>query len=129
MLPLLVADATRERSFNCLDLVQVPTLDPPGDWTWMVLSTAATEVYQHTIGLGRGERWRFATTVAGVERIYVAHRIPSVAHDKVSSMYGPHAADRARRDRNSVCLGLSLEQVEDAAGAGARRDSDGRVEW
>lgn len=118
VLPLLGIDVTRAHDLDCLDLVQVPTIDPPGDWTWMVLSSAATEVYQHTIGLGRGERWRFATTVAGVERIYVARLIPSIAHDKISPRYGAHAADRARRDRNSVCLGLSLEHVHDPVGAG-----------
>jgi len=109
VLPPRGVDVARARELTCLDLVQVSTIDPPGDWTWVVLSEAAVDVYQHTTGLARGERWRFVTTVGGVDRTYVARLAPALPHAALVRDYGRDAADRARRDRPAVRLVLSLE--------------------
>lgn len=106
VLPPLGSDVTREAALACLDLVQVTTIDPPGDWTWMVLSEAAANVYEHTLGLARGERWRFVTRLGGTERAYVARLGAPLPHAEIARLYGSHAVARARRDHPAVRLHL-----------------------
>jgi hypothetical protein len=87
----------------CLDLVQVQTAD---DWAWAVLSDAGTDVYQHAIGLSRGERWRFATNARGKTRLYAAEAIAPLPPDQIAARYGDVAAAHARQDRPALQLRL-----------------------
>src|SRR5439155_9640238 len=47
VLPRISANSIEDSELQCLDLVQVPTVEPPNDWAWAVLSTAATTTYMH----------------------------------------------------------------------------------
>ena len=107
VLPRLSAKASGSHDFECLDLVQVPTVGPASDWAWMVLSTAATTTYTHTIGLNHHEHWRFVTWAFGEERAYVAAYGQPLAHDHISRAYGKDAASRARGDHPAVQLRLT----------------------
>ncbi|HVV86624.1 MAG TPA: hypothetical protein VHE35_26380 [Kofleriaceae bacterium] len=109
VLPPMGSDVTTTKEMTCLDLVQVSTIDPPGDWTWLVLSEAAMGTYQHTVGLQRGERWRFATRVAGEDRMYRARLAPPLRPADITSIYGVDSAGRARRDHAAVRIQLTLE--------------------
>ncbi|HEX7839892.1 MAG TPA: hypothetical protein VF469_20590, partial [Kofleriaceae bacterium] len=88
------------------DLVQVPTVDPPNDWAWGVLSTAATTTWSHTIGLNNHEPWKFATWASGERRTYSATYDDPLPHDGIAPLYGRIAASRARSDRPAVQLRL-----------------------
>ena len=90
----------------CLDLVQVPTVEPAGDWAWAVLSTAATSTYSHTSGLDSGEPWRFVTWHFGEERTYAVEAVDSLPHESIGQAYGRTAASRARADRPAIQLRL-----------------------
>jgi hypothetical protein len=92
------------RELRCLDLVQVPTVGAPTDWAWGVLSTAATTTYRHTIGLDRGERWRFRAT--DTDDVYDVSYDKPLAPERIEKLYGPDAAARARIDRPAVQLRL-----------------------
>lgn len=109
VLPRPTAHPAIEPEFLCLDLVQVPTVDGP-QWTWAVLSEAATSTYRHTIGLSRGEAWRFVTWQFGQPRFYAATYAAPLPHAQISAVYGEQAASRARRDRPAVELRLTRLQ-------------------
>ncbi|MEQ1736562.1 MAG: hypothetical protein ABL886_09195, partial [Rhodoglobus sp.] len=109
VLPPVGVDAMADRELRCLDLVQVSTIDPPGDWRWMVLSEAAIDTYQHIVGIRRGERWRFSTKLHGAARTYLARMAPALPPDHIASLYGADAAERVRRDRAAVRIHLTLE--------------------
>ncbi len=102
VLPRLTADPLRDDELLCLDLVQVPTADPPGDWAWGVLSDLATNVYAHSIGIDSGERWRFTTWEMEQPRTYVASYAEPIAYEQIAEVYGVDAAACARRDRPAV---------------------------
>ncbi len=104
VLPRLSADVDADE-LRCLDLVQVSTVSPANDWTWSVLSRAATGTYRHSIGLDRGETWRFVD-VSGPDRVYEASYDEDISHERISKLYGPDAAARARADMPAVQLRL-----------------------
>jgi hypothetical protein len=97
---------THSKTLRCLDLVQVPTVSPPNDWAWAVLSVAAKNVYSHTIGLDRGEAWQFATWEGNTHTIYDAEYDEPIRFEKIASVYGDEAASRARSDQPAVQLRL-----------------------
>ena len=109
ILPPLGVDVGAARELACLDLVQVSTIDPPGDWTWLVLSDAAVETYTHTLGLRRGERWRFTTTIEGAPCTFAAHLGAPLPPPDIAAAYGDAAAARARQDRAAVRVVLTRE--------------------
>jgi hypothetical protein len=108
ILPRESANLSKDAEFLCLDLVQVPTVVPPGDWVWMVLSTAATTTYAHTIGLNAGEPWRFETWISGRRRSYAVSYAEPMARDRISRVYGATAVERLRADHPAVQLRLKL---------------------
>jgi hypothetical protein len=107
VLPAQGAELARDTEVMCLDLVQVSTVSPAGDWAWAVLSEAAVDTYAHAAGLRRGERWFF---VAGDERrgraVHEARFAAPIARDQIAPRYGTEAASRARRDRPAMQLVL-----------------------
>jgi len=107
ILPRSSANPHDDRELLCLDLVQVPTVQPPGDWAWAVLSTAATTTYTHTIGLNNREPWRFVLWELGEERTYAVEYAEPISHDRISRTYGKAAAARARADHPAVQLRLT----------------------
>jgi hypothetical protein len=107
VLPTLATNVPRARTFRCLDLVQVATVDPPGDWAWMVLSEAGIHTYEHTIGMNRGERWRFVTWEAGGPCVFGVDLAQGLPHVQISRAYGDVASHRVRRDRLAVQLQLT----------------------
>lgn len=106
VLPRLDATADGPPTMQCLDLVQAPTSASRHDWTWAVVSTAATKVYEHTIGLDRGEAWRFATWDFGDQRVYDVRYAKPIAHGRLATTYGESAAERARPDYPAIQLRL-----------------------
>jgi hypothetical protein len=112
VLPRITADPVEDAELRCLDLVQVPTVDPPNDWAWAVLSTAATSTYEHTIGLNDRRRWRFATWALGEPRVYAVEYDAPLPHARLARLYGKAAAAHARTDRPAVQL--RLRRVEEA---------------
>lgn len=106
VLPRLAAGIDAADQIHCLDLVQVPTVEPAGEWVWAVMSTAATSTYTHTIGLDNRERWRFVTWSFGEERTYSAEYDEPVPHDRIARLYGKAAAARARSDQPAIQLRL-----------------------
>jgi hypothetical protein len=101
-----------DREFLCLDLVQVPTVEPANDWVWAVLSTAATTTYSHTIGLNHREPWRFVTWSFGKQRVYAVEYAEPIVRKRISQAYGKVAAERARSDQPAVQLRLRLVSDE-----------------
>lgn len=97
----LSADPDAEE-LRCLDLVQVSTVSPPNDWTWGVLSRAATATYRHTIGLDRGEPWTFFAV--GTGDAYDVSYDEDLPHERISRLYGQDAAARARTDVPAIQL-------------------------
>lgn len=91
----------------CLDLVQVPTVQPANDWMWAVLSTAATSTYAHSAGLDQREPWHFVTRRAGEERTFAVEYAEPIAHEQIARFYGAEVAARARADRPAVQLRLT----------------------
>jgi DNA-binding transcriptional ArsR family regulator len=108
VLPRLSTDADADE-LRCLDLVQVSTISPANDWTWGVLSRAATGSYQHSIGLDRGEHWRFVALGSG--DVYEVSYDDAVPHERISRLYGPDAAARARADMPAVQLRLRRKRI------------------
>jgi hypothetical protein len=113
VLPALSAEPERDASFVCLDLVQAPTVTPPNDWTWIVLSDAATSVYSHTIAMTAGQPRLFATWDHGDLRVYEAKLVPSLPPGKIRLLYGDEAAARAREDLPAVQIRLTLAETPD----------------
>lgn len=107
VLPALSVDPARAPHFFCLDLVQVPTVNPPVDWAWMVLSEAGTYTWGHTIGLNLDEPWRFVTWAFGAPREYSVAYAPLIAPEDIAASYGPEAAGRARQGYKAVQLALT----------------------
>ena len=103
VLPRLSADLDASE-LRCLDLVQVSTISPSNDWTWGVLSRAATGTYRHAIGLDRGETWRFVAVGSG--DAYEVSYDEDIPHERISRLYGADAAARARADVPAVQLRL-----------------------
>lgn len=96
------------RQFNCLDLVLVNTINPPGGFEWVVMSEAATYTYSHTIGLNRDEKgWRFVTWRNDRAHVFSAAYAPALVPTSIEGLYGAEAADRARGDRQAVQLVLT----------------------
>lgn len=108
VLPELASDAGSADELRCLDLVQVPTIQPAGGWAWMAMSVGATQVYAHTIGLDAGESWWFTTWELGAPRHYEVSYAAPIEHAQIAAAYGEQASARARRDRPSVQLRLTL---------------------
>jgi hypothetical protein len=106
VLPRLTAAPEHDQHLVCLDLVQVPTVVPPEDWDWAVLSVAATSTYEHSIGLNANEAWRFVTWSGEGRRVFSASYAEPLAPDRIASLYGEEAAARARRDQPAVQLAL-----------------------
>ena len=107
VLPRITSNPNEDRELLCLDLVQLPTVQPAGDLVWAVLSTAATTAYAHTIGLNNRERWRFVTWQFGDERTYAVEYADPLPHDRISRAYGKAASSRARADQPAVQLRLT----------------------
>lgn len=108
VLPRSSASTHDDTELLCLDLVQVPTVEPHGDWAWAVLSTAATSVYAHASGLERDPAgWRFVTSQFGEPRTYQVAYADPLPHAQIEGLYGAHAAARARADRPAVQLRLA----------------------
>ena len=107
VLPRMTSNPNDDRELICLDLVQVPTVQPASDLVWAVLSTAATTTYTHTIGLNSREPWRFVTWQFGDERRYAVEYADPLPHDRISRAYGKTAASRARADHPAVQLRLT----------------------
>jgi hypothetical protein len=107
VLPRLTADPAVDREILCLDLVQVATVEPSTDWAWAVMSTAATNTYEHAIGMSRGDSWQFVTWTFGEPRAYSATYDKPIAHDRITRTYGKVAAERARSDFPAVQLRLT----------------------
>lgn len=107
VLPRIAANPRDDRELLCLDLVQVPTVEPTSESVWAALSTAATTTYAHTIGLNRHEPWRFSTWEFGDERIYAVDYVDPLPHDRISRVYGKTVASRARADFPAVQLRLT----------------------
>jgi hypothetical protein len=108
ILPLPGVSVDAAEQFTCLDLVLVPTIDPPGEFEWVVMSEAATYTYSHTIGLNRAETgWRFVAWPANRVHVFEATYAPTVGPAIISALYGPEASGRARRDRAAVQLTLT----------------------
>jgi hypothetical protein len=74
-----------------------------------VLSRAATGSYQHSIGLDRGEHWRFVALGSG--DVYEVSYDDAVPHERISRLYGPDAAARARADMPAVQLRLRRKRI------------------
>lgn len=107
VLPQPDFDPDQDDEFLCLDLVQIATGDQPDSWAWMVLSEAGTYTYGHTIGLNRGESWRFVRWVGGEQRVYEASYTDDwLPPEEIEKLYGSAAFARARPDRNAVQLRL-----------------------
>jgi DNA-binding transcriptional ArsR family regulator len=106
VLPRLSADPVHDHELRCLDLVQVPTVEPHGDWMWMVLSTLATGTYAHSEGLRDREPWRFVTWAFGDRREYAVELDEPVPYDRIASLFGSTAAARARANAPAVQLRL-----------------------
>ena len=121
ILPRGSASPQDDRELLCLDLVQVPTIQPPGDWAWAVLSTVATTTYAHTIGLNHRERWRFVTWELGEERTYAVEYAEPIPHDRISRTYGKAASSRARADHPAVQLRLTRTDPTATGGHGGAR--------
>ena len=113
VLPRMTTNPNDERELVCLDLVQVPTVEPATDLVWAVLSTSATTTYAHTIGLNNRERWRFATWQFGDERTYAVEYADPLPHNRISRVYGKTAASRARADFPAVQLRLTRLETEE----------------
>jgi hypothetical protein len=107
ILPALMANVDHDSDMMCLDLVQVATVDPPNDWAWVVLSDAATDTYEHTIGMSYDERWHFATWERGQLQVYRAKLGAPLPHEKIARTYGEIAAGHTRKDRPAVQLVLT----------------------
>ena len=105
LLPRLSSNPTDDAELDCLDLVQVETVEA-GAWAWGVISVAAAETYAHTMALSRGEEQRFVTWVFGAPRTYSVKLGQPLPHARISSHYGESAAGRARSDRDAVQLHL-----------------------
>ena len=103
VLPRVSADADADE-LRCLDLVQVPTVSPSNDWAWGVLSRSSTGTYRHTIGLDRGEQWRFVAVASG--HAYEVSYDEDLPYERIAKLYGADAAARARADRPAVQLKL-----------------------
>ena len=103
VLPRLSTDVGADELL-CLDLVQVSTISPSNDWTWGVLSRAATGTYRHTMGLDRGETWRFVAIGSG--DVYEVSLDEDIPPERISKLYGTDAAARARADMPAVQLRL-----------------------
>lgn len=114
VLPRRSANPTEDSELVCLDLVQVPTIEPANDWIWAVLSAAATTTYAHSSGLNNKELWRFVTWSFGKRRTYAVEYADSLPHESISGIYGAEAAERARADRPAVQLRLTWKR--DASG-------------
>jgi hypothetical protein len=108
VLPRASANPRVDVELLCLDLVQVPTVEPVNDWVWAVLSTAATNTYAHTIGLNDRERWHFVSWPSGTRRTYAVEYAEPIRHTSISRTYGKLAAARSRSDHPSVQLRLKL---------------------
>jgi hypothetical protein len=108
VLPRLSAELDAEE-LRCLDLVQVSTVSPSNDWTWGVLSRAATGTYRHSMGLDRGEIWRFVAIGSG--DVYEVSFDEDLPHERISRLYGPDAAARARADKPAVQLRLRRKRL------------------
>ncbi len=107
VLPRLEQHTNKDkRELLCLDLVQTPIVGSPTNWSWSVLSNAATGTYLHTIGLDRGERWRFQATAVG--DIYDVSYDKALSPERIAKLYGRHVATRARTDRPAIQLRLRL---------------------
>jgi len=113
VLPRVSADPATDRELLCLDLVQVPAVGTSDDWLWATLSEAGKATYAHTLGMTRGERWRFATWAFGEPRIYAVEYAEPLAHAQIAALYGKAAAERARSDRPAIQL--RLHRLPDAA--------------
>ncbi|MCX5746497.1 MAG: hypothetical protein NT062_28810 [Proteobacteria bacterium] len=70
-----------------------------------MLSTAATGTYGHTIGLDRGDPWRFQAT--DTQLLYDVSYDQELPPDRIAKLYGRTAAERARTDRPAVQLRLT----------------------
>jgi len=112
VLPRISAHPMNDAELLCLDLVQVPTVQPADDWVWAVLSTAATTTYTHTIGLNQQEPWRFVTWALGQQRTYLVECDEPLPHDRIARLYGKTAAARARADRPAIQLRLRATSEE-----------------
>ena len=103
VLPRLASNLGDAGEIQCLDLVQVPVIDSPGDWAWSVLSTAATATYAHASGLSRGEPWRFVAKDSTEYDVSLDKVLPA---ERIGRVYGPDVAARARADQPALQLRL-----------------------
>jgi hypothetical protein len=80
VLPARNARPERGEDVLCLDLIQVPTVEPKNDWSWAALSEAGIHTCEHSIGLFQGQGWLFATWDMGDGlRLYRASFAPSIS--------------------------------------------------
>ena len=109
VLPEITANPATDRQFECLDLVQVPTIDPPQGWAWAVLSTAGTNVYAHAEALRNGEDWRFVTWIDDEPHQFRTKLIEPIEHRRIAKRFGKEAVQRARIDRPALRLLLERD--------------------
>lgn len=106
VLPRLGQDAGRDPTLVCLDIVLLSTIEPPGEFAWVAISEAATYTYGHTIGLNRGERWKFVRWIDGGPVSFEATYADLLPPSQIERLYGPVANASARKDRDAVQLNL-----------------------
>lgn len=81
----------------------------PIEFVWFPLSDAGAYTYRHSIGLLRGEKWRFVprdTTGTPWPTVYAAELAARLAPSEVEPLYGVEAARRARPEYNAVQIRL-----------------------
>jgi len=112
LLPRVSSSPNDDAELQCLDLVQAPTVEPPNDWIWAVMSTAATYNHSHTMGLNRRDPWHFVTWAFGDQRVYSVEYDEPLPHNRIARLYGKTAAARARDDHPAVQLRLRRVKEE-----------------
>jgi hypothetical protein len=77
------------------------------DYVWVPLSVGAVYTYDFTIGLSRGEVWRFVSRDAYPTKKWVLQLDQPLSQAQVRAMYGDGAARRSLVDRDTVTLRIT----------------------